>query len=175
MDEGLKGLLILGIFMASPSRVFVPSVTEENGGAIGLGVFSSEEVAWTVLRAFLKKSDQMELTRSDLVIWEVDQVGENGMTILSTMHCRDCPVCKRRTFWIDLATYSAMCTGNACEAWIEESTLEPGKIDLGWPPTRFLKQTESIEDALAELRIIGAEIEAAGRTPDDPFTSIPEE
>ena len=74
MDEGLKGLLNLGMYMASPSRVFVPSVTEGNGGAIGLGVFSSEEVAWTVLRAFLKKSDQMELTRSDLVIWEVDQV-----------------------------------------------------------------------------------------------------
>ena len=175
MDEGLKGRLQLGVFMPTPSRVFVPSVTEEEGGAIGLGVFSSEEVAWKVLRTFLKKSDQMSLNRSDLVIWEVDQIGENGMTILSTMHCRDCPVCKRRTFWIDLDSYSAMCTGNACEAWIEESTREPGKIDLGWPPTRFMKQTESIEDALSELRIIGADIEAAGRTPTDAFTSIPEE
>ena len=161
--------------MSAPSRVFVPSVTEDNGEAIGLGVFSSEEVAWKVLRAFLKKSDQMSLNRSDIVIWEVDQVGENGMTVLSTMHCRDCPVCKRKTFWIDLVSYSAICTGTACEAWIEESTREPGKIDLGWPPTRFLKQTESIEDALAELRAIGSDIESAGRTPVDPFTSIPEE
>jgi len=97
------------------------------------------------------------------------------LTVLSSMHCRDCPVCKRRTFWMDLDTYSAMCTGNLWEAWIEESTVEPGKIDLGWPPTRFLKQAETIDDALSELRIIGAEIEAAGRTPDEAFTSIPEE
>ena len=173
--RGIEGPPSSSTFMAAPSRVFVPSVTEEGGGAIGLGVFSSEEIAWKVLRAFLKKSDQMSLTRSDLVIWEVDLVGESGMTVLSTMHCRDCPVCKRRTFWMDLESYSAMCTGNACEAWIEESTVEPGKIDLGWPPTRFLKQADNIEDALSELRIIGAEIEAAGRTPEDAFTSIPEE
>ena len=36
-------------------RVFVPSVTEEGGGTIGLGCFSSEDTAWQVLRAFLKK------------------------------------------------------------------------------------------------------------------------
>ena len=175
MDEGLKGCRLPALSMTAPSRVFVPSVTEESGETIGLGVFSTEEVAWKVLRAFLRKSHLMSLNRSDLVIWEVDQVGDDGMIVLSSMHCRDCPVCKRRTFWLDLETYSAMCTGHACEAWIEESTIEPGKIDLGWPPTRFLKQTESIDDALSELRIIGAEVEAAGRTPDDPFTSIPEE
>ena len=175
MDEGLKGCRLPALTMTEPPRVFVPSVTEENGNTIGLGVFSSEEVAWKVLRTFLKKSHLMSLTRSDLVIWEIDQVGEEAMTILSSMHCRDCPVCKRRTFWIDLDSYSAMCTGTSCEAWIEESTVEPGKIDLGWPPTRFLKQTESLEDALTELRVLGAEVEAAGRTPEDPITSIPEE
>ena len=173
--RGIEGENTLAPIMTQPSRVFVPSVTEEDGGTIGLGVFSSEEVAWKVLRKFLSKSHLMTLTRSDLVIWEIDQVGEDGMTVLSSMHCRDCPVCKRRTFWMDLDTYSAMCTGNLCAAWIEESTVEPGKIDLGWPPTRFLKQAETIEDALSELRIIGAEIEAAGRTPDEAFTSIPEE
>ena len=161
--------------MTATSRVFVPSVTEENGGAIGLGVFSTEEVAWKVLRRFLRKSHLMSLTRSDLVIWEVDRIGEEGMTVLSSMHCRDCPVCKRRTFWMDLETFSAMCTGQACEAWIEESTLDPGKIDLGWPPTRFLKQTESLEEAISELNEIGAQLEAAGRTPESTFTSIPEE
>ena len=161
--------------MTAPSRVYVPSVTEDNGGAIGLGVFSSEETAWKVLRQFLRKSHLMSLNRSDLVIWEVDQVGESGMTVLSSMHCRDCPVCKRKTFWLDLDSFSAMCTGEACEAWIEESTIEPGKIDLGWPPTRFLKQTESLEDAISELNDVGAQLEAAGRTPNDAFTSIPEE
>jgi len=173
--RGIEGLDAPAPNMSQPSRVFVPSVTEEDGGTIGLGVFSSEEVAWKVLRKFLSKSHLMALTRSDLVIWEVDLVGEDAMTVLSSMHCRDCPVCKRRTFWIDLDTYSAICTGKSCEAWIEESTIEPGKIDLGWPPTRFLKQTETIEDALDELRIVGAEIEAAGRTPGEAFTSIPEE
>jgi len=175
MDEGLKGFLLSAPYMTAPDRVFVPSVTEENGGAIGLGVFSTEEIAWKVLRRFLKKSHLMALKRSDLVIWDVDQVGEEGMTVLSSMHCRDCPVCKRRTFWMDLDTFSAMCTGQACEAWIEESTLSTGKIDLGWPPTRFLKQTDSVEEAISELNEIGAQLEAAGRTPDDAITSIPEE
>lgn len=175
MDEGLKGYHLTAPIMTAPSRVFVPSVTEENGGAIGLGIFSTEEVAWKVLRRFLRKSHLMALTRSDLVIWEVDRIGEEGMTVLSTMHCRDCPVCKRRTFWMDLDSYSAMCTGQSCEAWIEESTINRGKIDLGWPPTRFLKQTETIEEAIAELSEIGAQLEAAGRTPESAFTSIPEE
>ena len=105
--RGIEGENTLAPIMTQPSRVFVPSVTEEDGGTIGLGVFSSEEVAWKVLRKFLSKSHLMTLTRSDLVIWEIDQVGEDGMTVLSSMHCRDCPVCKRRTFWMDLDTYSA--------------------------------------------------------------------
>ena len=175
MDEGLKGLILTAPFMTAPSRVFVPSVTEENGGAIGLGIFSTEEIAWKVLRRFLRKSHLMALKRSDLVIWAVDQVGEEGMTVLSSMHCRDCPVCKRRTFWMDLDSFSAMCTGQACEAWIEESTIDPGKIDLGWPPTRFLKQADSLKDALSHLNEIGAQLEAAGSTPNSAFTSIPEE
>ncbi|MDP6869461.1 MAG: hypothetical protein QGI21_01650 [Candidatus Poseidoniaceae archaeon] len=154
--------------MSSPKRVFVPSVTEENGNTIGLGVFSSEETAWNVLRRFLRKSHLMALKRSDVVIWDVDIVGEDGMTVLSSMHCRDCPVCARRTFWIDLDTFSAMCTGVACEAWIEDSTIEPGKIDLGWPPTRFLKRVEDVEDALRELKNLGAELQAAGNTPSEP-------
>ena len=68
-----------------------------------------------------------------------------------------------------------MCTGQACEALIEESTMDPGKIDLGWPPTRFLKQADSLKDALSDLNDIGAQLEAAGSTPNNAFTSIPEE
>jgi len=161
--------------MTDTQRVFVPSVTEEEGSTIGLGMFSSEETAWKILREFIKKSHLMKLQRSDIVIWEIDVVGEDAMTVLATMHCRDCPVCKRRTFWVDLDSLSALCSGKSCEAWIEESIHEPGKIDLGWPPTRFLKQTESIEEAYTELNNIGADIEASGRLPDDPFTSLPEE
>tara|TARA_B100001250_G_C19376380_1_gene604262 strand:- start:92 stop:619 length:528 start_codon:yes stop_codon:yes gene_type:complete len=175
MVEGLKGLQSLAHIMSDIQRVFVPSVTEEDGNTIGLGVFSTEETAWSILRAFLKKSHLMSLNQADMVVWDVDVIGDSGMNILSSMHCRDCPVCKRRTFWMDLSHYSAMCSGKSCEAWIEESTIEPGKIDLGWPPLRFLKQTENIEDAMDELRIIGTDIEAAGRVPGETFTSILEE
>ena len=65
--------------------------------------------------------------------------------------------------------------GVNCEAWIEESTIETEKIDLGWPPTRFLKQTSTLEEALKELRVLGSELAAAGYTPQIPITSIPEE
>ena len=53
MDEGLKASMCLPPSMSQPSRVFALSVTEEDGGTIGLGVFSSEEIAWKVLRKFL--------------------------------------------------------------------------------------------------------------------------
>ena len=161
--------------MTSLERVFVPSVTEDNGNTIGLGVFSTEETAWKVLREFLKKSDLMKLIQSDILIWDMDIIGDEAVTVLSSMHCRDCPVCKRRTFWIDLESYSALCSGTACEAWIEESTIEPGKLDLGFPPTRFLKQTDTIENAISELNEVGAKLEAAGNTPNQAITSIPEE
>ena len=73
--------------MAGENRVFVPSVTEENGNTIGLGIFSTEKTAWSVLKEFTKKSHLMNLRRSDLVIWEIDVVGEEAMTVLSSMHC----------------------------------------------------------------------------------------
>ena len=79
-------------------RVFVPSVVEEDGVTLGLGCFSTEEVAWQVLRTFLKKSEQMLLTNCSVVMWDIDRVGEEAMTVLSTMECKDCPVCSRRTF-----------------------------------------------------------------------------
>ena len=36
--------------MESPSRVYVPSATEVDGTAIGMGCFSTEEIAWQVLK-----------------------------------------------------------------------------------------------------------------------------
>ena len=143
-------------------RVFVPSVTEEDGGTIGLGCFSSEKVAWEVLRTFLKRSEEMLLSRSSVVIWDVDRVGEEAMTVLATMECKDCPVCSRRTFWIDLENFSALCHGSACSAWIEENTVDPEIIDCGWPTIRFLKQSKSIEEAVKELYKLGDRLKAAG-------------
>ena len=143
-------------------RVFVPSVTEEDGGTIGLGCFSTEKVAWEVLRTFLKRSEEMLLTSSSVVAWDRDRVGEEDMTVLATMDCKDCPVCSRRTFWIDLEHFSALCHGSACSAWIEENTIDPEIIDCGWPTIRFLKQSKSIEEAVKELYKLGDRLKAAG-------------
>ena len=143
-------------------RVFVQSVTEENGGTIALGCFSSEETAWQVLRAFLKKSEQMLLESSSVVIWDVDIVGEEAMTVLSTMECKDCPVCGRRSFWIDVDNFSALCYVSACSAWIEENTVDPEIIDCGWPTIRFLKQNKSIDEAVEALFKLGDRLKSVG-------------
>jgi hypothetical protein len=141
-------------------RVYVASVVEEGGNSLALGCFSSEETAWQVLRTFLKKSDQMLLISSTVVVWDIDVIGEDGVNVLSTMECKDCPVCGRRTFWMDLENFSALCHGNACAAWVEESTLEPGVIDCGWPPVRFLKQAKDIDEAFSELFKLGDKMKA---------------
>ncbi|MDA8718333.1 hypothetical protein N9M09_03865, partial [Candidatus Poseidoniales archaeon] len=88
--------------MESPSRVYVPSATEADGTAIGMGCFSTEEIAWQVLKTFLGKSEQMSLTEASVVAWDVDVLGEDGMTVLSSLEGKICPVCQRRTFWVDL-------------------------------------------------------------------------
>jgi len=145
-------------------RVYVPSAVEEGGKGLSLGCFSSEETAWNVLRSFLRKSDRMLLTAASVVVWDVDVIGEHGLTVLASLECKDCPVCTRQTFWVDLENFSALCHGDACAAWVEESTHEPGVIDCGWPPMRFLKQTKSIDEAFTELFKIGDQVKAAGIT-----------
>ena len=146
----------------SITRVFVPSVTEEDGNTLSLGCFSTEEVAWQVLRTFLNKSEQMLLTKCSVVVWDVDIVGEEAMTVLSSMECKDCPVCSRRTFWIDTDNFSALCHGTACSAWIEENTVDPEIIDSGWPTIRFLKQNKSIDEAVEALFKLGDKLKSAG-------------
>ena len=139
----------------SIQRVFVPSVTEDEGGTIGLGCFSSEDTGLQVLRAFLKKSEQMLLHSCSVVVWDVDIVGGDAMTVLSSMECKDCPVCGRRTFWIDVDNFSALCHGTACFCLIEENTVDPEIIDCGWPTIRFLKQNKSIDEAVEALFKLG--------------------
>ena len=48
-----------------------------------------------------------------------------------------------------------------------ESEYEDDKINCGWPQTRFIKQNNTLEEALKELTRIGDEIEAAGHTEED--------
>ena len=99
-------------------RVFVPSAVEEGGNALSLGCFSSEQTAWGVLRSFLKKSDRMLLVSASVVVWDIDVIGEHGLTVLASLECKACPVCSRQTFWVDLENFSALCYGEACAAWV---------------------------------------------------------
>ena len=46
----------------------------------------------------------MSLTEASVVAWDVDVLGEDGMTILSSLEGKICPVCQRRTFWVDFGT-----------------------------------------------------------------------
>jgi hypothetical protein len=106
----------------------------------------------------------MLLESASVVVWDIDVIGEHGLNVLATLECKTCPVCSRKTFWVDLENFSALCHGEACAAWVEESTHEPGVIDCGWPAMRFLKQTKSIEEAFTELFAIGDRVKAAGIT-----------
>ena len=47
----------------------------------------------------------MSLTRSDIVIWEADQVVENGMIVIS-IQCKETVQCVKENLLIDLETYS---------------------------------------------------------------------
>jgi hypothetical protein len=153
--------------MVVTGRIYVPSAVEEGGAVVSMGCFSSQETALNVLRSFLKKSHQVSLERASIAAWEVDVVGNDGVTILSEYECRHCPVCQRTTFWIDVERFKAVCYGSSCSAWIEESAVEANVIDCGWPPTQFAEQVESIDEAMRALRRIAARAEAAGLSATD--------
>ena len=153
--------------MVNTGRVYVPSAVEEDGTVVGMGCFSSQETALNVLRSFLKKSHQVPLQRASVAAWDLDVVGDDAVTVLSEYECRTCPVCNRTTFWIDVERFKAKCYGSACGAWIEESAVEAGVIDCGWPPTRFAEQVKEIDEAMRSLRRIAARAEAAGLSATD--------
>ncbi len=144
----------------SMTRVYVPSVVEEDGTPTGLGCFREEATAWRVLRSFLRRTDQMRLERASVVAWELDVIGEHGMTELAHLQARACPVCRRRTMWVDLRQFSALCYGSACEAWIEEHATEANTVDCGWPPTRFFQRCTSPQEAFDALEGVGADVHA---------------
>ena len=143
-------------------RVYVPSAVEKGGVVVSMGCFSSQETALNVLRAFLKKSHQVEMDRASVAAWDVDVVGEEAVTVLSEYECRLCPVCHRTTFWIDIERFKAHCYGSSCHAWVEESPTEVDVINCGWPPTQFAEQVGSVDEAMQALRRIAAKTESAG-------------
>ena len=157
--------------MVMTGRIYVASAVEQGGIVVGMGCFSTQETALNVLRSFLKKSHQVVLERASITAWEIDVVGDDGMTVLSEYECRVCPVCHRTTFWIDVERFKAQCYGSACGAWIEESAVEAGVIDCGWPPTHFAEQVDSIDEAMRSLRAMAAQAESAGlAATDERFT-----
>ena len=144
------------------NEVFVPSVEQSNGEIVGLGIFSTEPIAMSVLKDFLKRTEQMDLVSAELTKWQIDMIGQEGSTLLLRMANRLCPVCERITFWVDLVSFNALCYGGSCGAWIEDNIHDEEIIDCGWPPLRFLHQSRSIKDAMNELKKMGARLKAAG-------------
>ena len=49
--------------------------SQADGNAIGMGCFSTEQIAWEVMKTFLGKSEQMNLEQATIA-WDVDVVGE---------------------------------------------------------------------------------------------------
>lgn len=150
--------------MADAEReVFVPSVEQGDGIVVGLGIFSEEKIAMSVLKDFLKRTEQMDLISAEMTRWVIDIIGHEGSNLLFRMANRRCPVCERNTFWVDLASFSAMCYGSGCGAWIEDNFHIEEIVDCGWPPLRFLHQSSTVENAMTELRKMGIRLKAAGQ------------
>ena len=143
-----------------PSMAFVPSIENEEGELLGLGIFSSEEKANEILREYLKKAWMIKLKSAQVVVWEIDVAGQDGAVVLRHMIPQYCPVCQRECFWVDAVNYNALCYADSCQAWIEEGTINPEQVDCGWPAVGFIAHCENIDDALNLLDRFGAKIRA---------------
>ena len=143
-----------------PPMAFVPSIENEEGDLMGLGIFSTEELANDVLRKYLKNAWMVKLKSAQVVVWEVDVAGKDGSVVLRHMIPKTCPVCERECFWIDAINYNALCYADTCQAWIEEGTINPEQVDCGWPVVGFIAHCENIDDALNLLDKFGARIRA---------------
>ena len=148
-------------------EVFVPTVEEEGGNIIGLGIFSSEKIALNVLKDYFKHSWKGKIVSANLARWQVDLIGQDALTLLAKWSCQVCPICDRPTFWIDLDSFSALCHGTACGAWMEDNIHETEIIDIGLPAIRWLHQARSIKKAMSEFRKKAAEMRSAGGDVDD--------
>ena len=56
--------------------------SRSDGNAIGMGCFSTEQIAWEVMKLPWKMAN--EPPTGDMIAWDVDVVGEDGMTVLDT-------------------------------------------------------------------------------------------
>ncbi|SVE43649.1 uncharacterized protein METZ01_LOCUS496503, partial [marine metagenome] len=84
------------------TQVFVPSVEENDGNIVGLGIFSTQEIAEKVLKDFFKQSWRGNFTTATITMWEMDIIGQDGAIVFGNWSCQECPICERTTFWMDL-------------------------------------------------------------------------
>ena len=82
-------------------QVFVPFVATPGGEKTQLGVFSTEQDAWDVMRAFLAKAGATDVVSGSIVAWEIDYVGEEASLELAAFDRNNCPVCDEMSFWIE--------------------------------------------------------------------------
>ena len=142
-------------------HLYVPSVSSNEAFTTALGCFTSQELAWDVLKHFLQQQTDDTMQTASIVQWTIDVVGEEGFEVLVTLQSRECPACRRSTFWIDFDASKGQCHQLACQAWIEEKGEE--HVDCGWPPVHFSTKVSSLEEAMQTLHERGSEVEAAGQ------------
>ena len=145
-----------------PKQVFVPTVATPGGKETRLGVFSKEEDAWDVMRAFLTKAADTEIVSGNIAAWEIDYVGEDGQFVLESFDRNPCPVCDVRSFWVEGDEARARCYNISCSAWIEKNNYEIGRWDCGWPAANWEKRAENYKQALQRLVEMRAQSTSAG-------------
>ena len=143
-------------------QVFVPSVSTPGGKETKLGVFSKEEDAWDVMRAFLSKAAETDIVSGNITAWEIDYVGEDGQYVLESFDRNPCPLCDLRSFWVEGDEARARCYNPSCNAWIEKNNFEPGRWDCGWPTANWEKRAEDYKQAFQRLVEMRAQSTSAG-------------
>jgi hypothetical protein len=143
-------------------QVFVPIVATPGGKETILGVFSKEDDAWDVMRAFLSRAAGTDIVCGNITAWEIDFVGEDGQFVLSSFDRNHCPVCEERTFWVEGDEEKARCYYPRCGAWIEQNPYDSERWDCGWPAANWDKRADGYKQAFQRLIEMRAQSKSAG-------------
>jgi len=143
-------------------QVYVPTVATPGGEKTQLGVFSSEQDAWDVMRAFLAKAGATDVVHGNITAWEIDFVGEEGSFVLVSFDRNNCPVCDELTFWVEGDDERARCYNPRCGAWIEQNAYDPTRWDCGWPAANWNKRAEDYKQAYQGLVSMRGSAASAG-------------
>jgi|TARA_B100001741_G_C16460343_1_gene554828 hypothetical protein len=148
----------------SLKQVYVPTVATPGGEKTQLGVFSSEQDAWDVMRAFLAKAGSTDVVHGNIAAWEIDFVGEEGSYILASFDRNNCPVCDELSFWVEGDDEKARCYSPRCGAWIEQNAYDPSRWDCGWPAANWNKRAEDYKQAYKGLVAMRGSATSAGHS-----------